>query len=141
MLNMNRTTVWVLTVIVGITVGAAAFWFIGDPYLGIGFALVYAACTWLMIVYGPTLSGEVKGDDLETTRWSGAFIFVVMGAVTIGISAALPVSLELRIALQLFVIGVSWVGFLFGVAMTRSQLTSNDSAHQTAEESENGLSQ
>lgn len=138
---MNKTTAWLLTTVVGVAVSAATFvWLISDVLLAAALGFIYAVCTWLWTQYGSTLPGEIRGDDWNTTRWSAAFILVVMGTAIFGVTAALPITLELRLALQLLVLGTGFAGLLLGVAMTRAQLTSNQSSNQTSDESETGTS-
>ena len=134
---MNNSTAWALTAIVGLGVGALSYWLIENPLLSGTLAVVYATCTRLTTDYASVLPGEIKGDEWETTRWSVAFIVLVMGASLFGISATLPISLELRFAFQMLVFGIGEAGLLFGVAMTRSQLDSKNSVRQISEESRN----
>ena len=91
---MNNSTAWALTAIVGLGVGALSYWLIENPLLSGTLAVVYATCTRLTTDYASVLPGEIKGDEWETTRWSVAFIVLVMGASLFGISATLPISLE-----------------------------------------------
>ena len=133
---MKKTTAWLLTTVVGVAIGVATFvWLISDALLAVALGFIYGVCTRLWTQYGSTLPGGIRGDDWNTTRWSGAFVLVVMGTAIFGVTATLPLSSELRLALQLLVLGTGFAGLLLGVAMTRAQLTPNQSVNQTNNES------
>jgi len=140
---MKKTTAWLLTTVVGVAIGVATFvWLISDALLAVALGFIYGVCTRLWTQYGSTLPGKIRGDDWNTTRWSAVFVLVVMGTTMVGVTATLPMSSELRLALQLLVLGTGFAGLLLGVAMTRAQLTSSQSISQPDSESraDTGLS-
>ncbi|EMA55096.1 MULTISPECIES: hypothetical protein [Halococcus] len=119
---MNRFRAWVLAAVVGIGVGGGTFaWLVSDLTLAFTLALVYTVGTRLLVEYGSTMPGLIYGDDWQAVRWNGAATAFVMIAAFVGVSASLPVSGGLRLALELLVLGVGWTGLFFGIAMARDQ--------------------
>jgi hypothetical protein len=129
---MNRIRAWLLAAVVGIAVGGGTFvWLVEDLLLAATLAFVNAVGAWLFIEYAATLPGMIHGDDWQTVRWNGAFTLVALVGALFGVSLTLPISNELRFALQWLVLSVGWTGMFFGVAMAREQAAADESTGET----------
>jgi len=129
---MNRIRAWLLSMTVGIVVGAGtSVWLVDDPSLAIALALVYAVGTRLFVEYATTLPGGTGRLDWQRTRWQAGFVAFMPFAAILAASPALFPTFGLRVAVLLLVFGVGWTGLMFGIAIARDQAAAGELLGET----------
>ena len=131
---MSRIRAWLLSMTVGIVVGAGTFvWLVDDPSLAIALALVYAVGTGLFVEYASTLPGGLRSYD-RAARWTAAFSAFMSFVAILVLNMVSTVSFEFRVALLLLVFGVGETGLFFGIAIARDQAATGERLDETEPE-------
>ena len=126
---MNRRRSWVFGLLVGVAIGGATFvWLVSDPFLATTLALVYTVATGLSLRHRTAIPWGIE-KPAGYDPWNAAWVAIAFGAALSGVSFTLPLSLELRLALQLLVLGVALATFQCGVGMMHS--LPEDERHET----------
>jgi hypothetical protein len=91
-----------------------------DPGLTAAVAVSYAVAAGLTARHPDTVHEEGVA-VWEFGRWSGASTALVLAAALFGVGPTLPVDPDLRLSLQVLVVGVGYAMWLLGVAYARAK--------------------
>lgn len=121
---MHRASAWLLSLGVGVVVGAATA-LLTDADLPLVAAIVvsYAAVVRLSVRHPDTVY-ESGVPAWAVGRWSGLSIAFLLGVAFLGLGPALPAALDVRFALQLLVLGAGYAMWLLGISYARAKATS-----------------
>lgn len=112
---MKRVLLAALAVGVGLTFGVGTYaWLVADLQLAFVLALTYGLGVWLYGEWGKFL--RAAGAEWQTNRWRIASTSFMLVVAMFGIGPAVPVSADVRLAIQLLILGAAWVGMMLGVA-------------------------
>lgn len=116
--RMKRSLAWTIGTFVGAGVGLGTWLALAvDPALPAALAVVYGVGVGLLLRSRSALQRRF-GEPTDPELWSGAFGGFATLVSLVVVNASLPLSLDYRYALGLFVLGVALVTLSIGIRMT-----------------------
>jgi len=118
---VNRATAWAVSLTAGTAVAAGVYRF-GAPELALAAAVAasYTAVVRLTLLH-PDTAYESGGPVLTVGRWSGVATGLLVAVVLFGVGPTLPLENDLRLGLQVLVLGAGYAMWLFGVSYARAK--------------------
>ena len=117
---MKRTLLAALSLVVALAFGVGTYaWLVADVQLAFVLSLTYGLGVWLYGEWGKFL--RAAGAEWQTNRWRIASTSFMLVVAMFGIGPAVPVPADVRLAIQLLILGAAWVGMMLGVASISDQ--------------------